>query len=50
VLALLLFLAVRAYLKRHESDPPKWLSGLEKERPKGAFLLELGLLSVYVTG
>jgi Sap, sulfolipid-1-addressing protein len=44
-----LFLAVRAYLKRHESEPPKWLSGLEKERPKGAFLLGLALLSVFPT-
>jgi hypothetical protein len=49
VLALVLFLAVRAYLKRHESEPPKWLSGLEKERPKGAFLLGLALLSVFPT-
>jgi len=49
VLALLLFLAVRAYLKRHESEPPKWLSGLEKERPRGAFLLGLALLSVFPT-
>ena len=49
VLALLLFLAVRAYLKRHESEPPKWMRGLEKERPKGAFLLGLALLSVFPT-
>jgi Sap, sulfolipid-1-addressing protein len=49
VLALLVFLAVRAYLKRHESEPPKWMSGLEKERPKGAFLLGLALLSVFPT-
>jgi hypothetical protein len=31
----------RAYTKRHETEPPKWMSGLEKERPKGAFLLGL---------
>jgi Sap, sulfolipid-1-addressing protein len=49
VLALLLFLAVRTYLKRHESEPSKWLSGLEKERPRGAFLLGLALLSVFPT-
>jgi cytochrome c biogenesis protein CcdA len=49
VLALLLFLAARAYLKRHESEPPKWMSGLEKERPKGAFLLGLALLTVFPT-
>jgi len=49
VLALLLFLAVRAFLKRHESEPPKWMSGLEKERPKGAFLLGLALLSIFPT-
>ena len=49
VLALLLFLAARAYLKRHESEPPKWMRGLEKERPKGAFLLGLALLSVFPT-
>lgn len=46
VLALLVFLAVRVYLKRHQSEPPKWMSGLEKERPKGAFLLGLALLGV----
>ena len=46
VLALLVFLAVRAYLRRHESEAPKWMRGLEKERPKGAFLLGLALLSV----
>jgi hypothetical protein len=49
LLALLLFLAVRAFLKRHESEPPKWMSGLEKERPRGAFLLGLALLSVFPT-
>jgi hypothetical protein len=49
VLALLVFLAARSYLKRHESQPPKWLSGLEKESPKGAFLLGLALLSVFPT-
>jgi len=49
VLALLVFLAARAYLKRHESEPPKWMRGLEKERPKGAFLLGLALLSVFPT-
>ena len=49
VLALLVFLAARAYLRRHESEPPKWMSGLEKERPKGAFLLGLALLSIFPT-
>jgi hypothetical protein len=49
VLALLLFLAARSYLKRHKSEPPKWLSGLEKERPQGAFLLGLALLSIFPT-
>jgi len=49
VLALLVFLAVRAYLGRHQSEPPKWMRGLEKERPKGAFLLGLALLGVFPT-
>ena len=49
VLALLVFLAIRAYLKRHESEPPKWLSALQNERPRGAFLLGLALLSVFPT-
>lgn len=49
VLALVVFMAVRTYLKRHESEPPKWMSGLEKELPKGAFLLGLVLLSVFPT-
>ena len=49
VLALVVFLAVRSFLKRHESEPPKWMSGLEKERPKGAFLLGLALLSLFPT-
>ena len=47
VLALLIFLAVRAYLKRHENEPPKWMRKLQKERPTGAFLLGLGLLSLF---
>lgn len=49
VLALVVFLAARSYLRRHESKPPKWMRGLEKERPKGAFLLGLALLSLFPT-
>jgi hypothetical protein len=49
VLALVVFLAVRSFMKRHESEPPKWMSGLEKESPKGAFLLGLALLSLFPT-
>jgi hypothetical protein len=49
VLALLVFLAVRAVLKRHETEPPKWMSALQKERPGGALLLGLALLSIFPT-
>ena len=49
VLALLVFLAVRVFLKRHETEPPKWMTSLQKERPKGAFILGLALLSVFPT-
>lgn len=49
VLALLVFLAVRTFLKRHESKPPKWMSALQEERPRSAFLLGLALLSIFPT-
>ena len=35
VLALLVFLAIRSFMKRHESEPPKWMSGLQKNAPRG---------------
>jgi len=47
VLALLVFLAVHAFLKRHDNQPPKWMRALQKERPMGAFLLGLALLSLF---
>jgi len=47
VLALLVFLAIHAFLKRHDNQPPKWMRALQKERPTGAFLLGLALLSLF---
>ena len=47
VLALLLFAMVRTYLKREESEPPKWMGRLQEATPKTAFVLGFLLLGFF---
>jgi len=47
VLALLLFAIVRTYLKRTESEPPKWMGKLQAVTPKSAFVLGFLLLGLF---
>jgi hypothetical protein len=47
VLALLLFAIVRTYLKRDESEPPKWMGKLQDASPKMAFVLGFLLLGFF---
>jgi len=47
VLALLLVLIVHTYLTRKQSEPPKWMTKLEHEQPKSAFVLGLLLFATF---
>lgn len=47
VLALLLFAIVRTYLKRNESEPPKWMGKLQDASPKMALVLGFLLLGLF---
>lgn len=47
VLALLAFAAVRTYLKRDESEPPKWMGKLQSATPKTALVLGFLLLGFF---
>lgn len=47
VLALLIFAMVRTYLKREESEPPKWMGRLQAVTPKTALLLGFLLLGFF---
>jgi hypothetical protein len=47
VLALLLFAIVRTYLKRDESEPPKWMGKLQDASPKMALVLGFLLLGLF---
>ena len=49
VLALMLFLIARVFLRRHESEPPKWMGKLQDARPRFAFALGMALLGVFPT-
>lgn len=49
LLALLLFLAVHTYLKRHEAEPPKWMGKLQDARPRFSYKLGFLLLGVFPT-
>jgi cytochrome c biogenesis protein CcdA len=49
LLVLLLFLAARTYLKRDESEPPKWMGTLQTASPGFAFKLGFLLLGVFPT-
>jgi hypothetical protein len=47
ILVLLLVLMVHAFMTRRQSEPPKWMSQLEHENPKSAFLLGLNLFLLF---
>ena len=47
ILALLLFAIVRTYLKRAESEPPKWMGKLQSATPKTALTLGFLLLGFF---
>lgn len=47
VLALLLFAIVRTYLKRNESEPPKWIGKLQAASPRMALVLGFLLLGAF---
>jgi Sap, sulfolipid-1-addressing protein len=49
ILVLLLAAMVRTYVKRGESEPPKWMGRLQTARPKFAFLLGMALLGIFPT-
>lgn len=49
IVALLTILALRVFLKRHESQPPKWMGKLQSATPKFSFVLGLLLLGVFPT-
>jgi Sap, sulfolipid-1-addressing protein len=49
VLVLLLAAMVHAYVKRHETQPPKWMGRLQTASPKLAFTLGFLLLGVFPT-
>jgi hypothetical protein len=49
VLGLLLVAMLRTYLKREESEPPKWMGKLQQASPRFAFLLGFLLLGIFPT-
>ena len=49
VFALALFLMVRTYLGRKQSEPPKWMGRLQTAEPRFAFVLGMALLGVFPT-
>jgi hypothetical protein len=49
VLVLLLAAMIHTYLKRHESQPPKWMGKLQAATPRFAFTLGVLLLGVFPT-
>jgi Sap, sulfolipid-1-addressing protein len=47
VVGLLVYAAVRTYLKRGESEPPKWMGKLQGATPKMTFVLGFLLLGIF---
>jgi hypothetical protein len=47
VLVLLLALMAHTFMTRKQTEPPKWMSKLEHENPKSAFLLGLNLFLLF---
>lgn len=49
VLGLLVVLAIRTYLGREESEPPKWMNKFQDATPRFAFTLGFLLLGIFPT-
>jgi hypothetical protein len=49
VLVLLIAAAIHAYVKREESEPPKWMGKLQTASPKFSFRLGFLLLGIFPT-
>lgn len=49
ILGLLVFLAIRVYMGRHESEPPKWMGKLQTAHARFSFTLGFLLLGVFPT-
>jgi hypothetical protein len=49
ILGLLVVAAIHTYLKREESEPPKWMGKLQEARPRQAFTLGFLLLGFFPT-
>jgi hypothetical protein len=49
VLVLLVLAALRTYLKREESEPPKWMGKLQTANPRFSFRLGFLLLGIFPT-
>ena len=47
LVALLIFLSIKNYVRRESIEPPRWLSALQHAKPKTAFTTGLLLLSVF---
>jgi hypothetical protein len=47
IVALLLYAMVRTYLKRGETEPPKWMGRLQTAKPRFAFALGFVLLGFF---
>jgi hypothetical protein len=47
LVALLVFLAIKNYVRRESIEPPRWLGALQNAEPKTAFTTGLLLLSVF---
>jgi hypothetical protein len=49
ILVLIVFAMVRTYLKREESEPPKWMGRLQTATPRFSFRLGFLLLGIFPT-
>ena len=47
LVALLVFLAIKSFVRRESSEPPRWLGTLQNAKPRTAFTTGLLLLSVF---
>jgi hypothetical protein len=47
LVALLVFLAIKSYVRRESTEPPRWLGTLQNAKPATAFTTGLLLLSVF---
>jgi len=47
LVALLVFLSIKNYVRRESIEPPRWLGALQSAKPKTAFTTGLLLLSVF---